>query len=202
MRLWVRIAAVMAIVSIVPLLITGLVAANSYTADARLTSEYRHRYEAISQGEFIGRWMQDQVQALHGWMRVPFQLEGKPQNQESVLKAIFLAVPSVVTIALVDESGDPVVPIVYLPQETTDESDPTFGRQVGSEERAREMISRLPVKRAVELGADRNAVGDPYFPVGGGSPSVPIAVTRPGEALVLGAEVSLAVLEAMIGTAR
>ena len=88
MRLWMKLAFVMACVSIGPLLVTGLGAVDISTEKAEYNASLMLEREAVAQAEFVGRWTNDQVQALVGWMQ-PFALETMPaENQTSLLRAV------------------------------------------------------------------------------------------------------------------
>ena len=114
MRLWIRIAAVMAIVSVAPLLVVGIRSTSIATREADRSSEDILLRDADALSTFVDTWLADQVTALAGWMQL-FRLEEQSLEQrESLQKSIFLAVPSVVTVALVDSDGIPVVRPLFI----------------------------------------------------------------------------------------
>jgi two-component system, NtrC family, sensor kinase len=195
LKLWIRLAGMMALVSVVPLLFVGLVTVNNWSAEAMRRSLEEQEIQAGWRAEFISSWVDDQVSALEGWMRVPFRIDDSLAMQEGLLRAVFVAVPSVVTVIMVDADGVATVPPVYVSQAATDPDDPTRGRDLGSEARASQLVKQLPLSAALQDGV---AVGDPYQPVGSDTASVPVAVARNG--LVLGAEVSLEMLRADLYT--
>jgi signal transduction histidine kinase len=180
----------MACVSIGPLLVTGLGAVDISTEKAEENASLILEREAVAQAEFVGRWTNDQVQALVGWMQ-PFALETMPaENQTNLLRAVWSAVPSSVVTAFVDRDGELVLPAVYI-------SDPGSlvpgkGRSTANPERARQLVARLPVS---EIGDSTQAVavGSPYLPKGARFPSVPVVVAGPfAQNVLLGVEFSLA----------
>jgi len=145
---------------------------------------------------FVETWTSGQLDALRGWT-VPFQLGENPALQQSLLRAIVLAMPTVVSAVLVDGDGFPVTP----PQVV--EGSPL------SRARAEAVVPRLPLSGALEarqlatqaglLHATGEAVGEPFWPDGTSTPSLPMAVAGPHDVgLVLGAEVSLADVERLL----
>ncbi len=200
MRLWVRIAAVMAVVSLAPLVLLGTRAIHIATGEAARSSEAILLRDADATATLVDTWIEDQAQALAGWMQLfPLEAQGEAQ-QESLQKSVFLAVPSLITVVLLDGDGVPIARPLFLtgpgaPGTTLE------GRREGSEQRASELIERVPLSEALASRGTIStaALGTPYVPPGGGAPSVPLAVTGPfGEALVLGAEVGLELLERVI----
>ena len=196
MRLWVRVAVVMAVVSLVPLVLMGTRAISIATGEAAHSSEAILLRDADAMSTFVDTWMNDQVQAAAGWMQL-FPLENQSvDEQESFQKSVFLAVPSIVTVVLVDADGVPLVRPLYITapgaRGTTLE-----GRIPGDAVRASDLIERIPLTEALagRFTLATGVVGDPYVPPGAREASVPIGVTGPfDEGIVLGAEVSLDVL--------
>jgi two-component system, NtrC family, sensor kinase len=190
MRLWMKLAVVMAGVSIGPLMVTGLGAVDISTENAEYNASLMLEREAVAQAEFVGRWTNDQVQALVGWMQ-PFGLETMPQkNQTSLLRAVWSAVPSSVVTTFVDRDGSLVLPAVYLKDAKSRVAGP--GRTVGSDRRAEQLLQRLPVS---DIGRRTQAVavGAPYVADGAKYPSLPIVVAGPFvQNVLLGVEFSLA----------
>jgi signal transduction histidine kinase len=195
MKLWVRLALVMAVVSIVPLLVTGLFAMNIATRKAAEGSQEILLRDATAIATFVETWTADQFQVVGGWM-MAFRLgASRPEVQTSLLTAVMRAVPSAETVVLVDTDGVPVVPAYYatVPLQAAGE---LRDRDLGSEARAQALVDRLPLTALAEVaasaGRSRVAVGDPYVPPGSRVPSLPVASSGPfGDPFVLGAEVSL-----------
>jgi signal transduction histidine kinase len=200
MRLWIRMALVMAVVAIIPLVLMGIRAIQISTEEAARSSREILLRDADAFATFVDTWMADQAQAIAGWMQL-FPLEGQSEaQQESLQKSIFLAVPTVVTVVLVDEDGVPLLRPLFLTEPGALGST-LEGRLAGSAVRASELIERVPLTEALASRSTLSfaVVGDPYLPPGSGSVSVPVGVTGPfGEPLVVGAEVSLGLVEALL----
>lgn len=192
MRLWVQLATFMAGVAIIPLLVTGLFATKISVTKSRQAAEEILGRDAQEAAALVGTWVHDQRQTLAGWMK-PYRLTDSPAHQEALLKAVYIAVPSVSVLVLTDGSGQPITEPFYLTQEV--EGSALEGRQVVSKARAETLVDRLPELPPQETGA----IGEPYLPPGAAYPSVPIVVRGPHDAsLRLGAEVSLDVLAAAL----
>lgn len=192
-RLWLRFAAAMAVVSLVPLILSMVLTTRVSAAKAeRLGEELRAR-DAAAFSTFVATWMQDQAAAVGGWMQLyPLGTQSDAQRT-GLLRAVHRAVPAVVVVALVDGDRRPLVPPVFLSEET-EEADPLNGRAIASSEEAAHLITVLPVREALEQPGVA-AVGTPYEPAGAGRTVVPVAVAGPyGEGIVLGAEVDLGLL--------
>lgn len=193
MRLWVRLAAVIATVAI------ALVAASGYAAmqvaSDKATNSARRILErdAVGLSLMIGAWVDDQRDALAGWSE-PFQAT-TPQLQERLQEAVYLAVPSVVTVTVVDlEDGQPVLPPLFTDRIASPTS-PLYGRVPGSPARAVALVARLPTSEVEHGGA---AVGEPFLPPGDSIPSVPIVAHRAESGFILGAEISLEPIAALL----
>ncbi|MBW1876838.1 MAG: HAMP domain-containing protein [Deltaproteobacteria bacterium] len=200
MRLWIRMALVMAVVAIIPLVLMGIRAIQISTEESVRSSREIVLRDADAFATFVDTWMADQAQAVAGLMQI-LPVEGQSKDlQEALQKSIYLAVPTVVTVVLVDEDGVPLVPPLFLTEPGALGST-TEGRGAGSEVRASELIERVPLTEALATRSHLASavVGHPYLPPGGTSVSVPVGATGPfGEPLVLGAEVSLEVVEALL----
>ncbi len=199
MKLSARIAIVVTLASVLPLLVSSVFATRIATQNAVKSSEEILVRDASAMATFVETWTSGQVDALRGWT-VPFRLGENPALQESLLRAILLAMPTVVSTVLVDSDGFPVGPAQFVTGE---------GRQIGdvrpvvTRARAESVVPRLPLSEALEARhaadlagvavATGDAVGEPYWPDGSNVPSLPMAVAGPHDTeLVLGAEVSLA----------
>jgi len=200
MRLWVRMALVMAVVAIIPLVLMGIRAIQISTEESVRSSREIVLRDADAFATFVDTWMADQAQAIAGWMQL-FPLEGRSaEHQEGLQNSVYLAVPSVVTVVLLDEDGVPLVRPQYLTEPGATGST-VEGRVAGSDVRASELIERVPLTEALagRTNVSSAVVGQPYLPPGSMSVSVPVAATGPfGESLVLGAEVSLEVVETLL----
>ena len=189
MRLWMKLALVMVLVAIVPMFVTGVGAVNIATEKAEESASLILEREAVAQAEFVGRWTNDQLQALVGWMQ-PFPLGTMPpEKQTNLLRAIWSAVPSVVVTALVDGDGGLVLPPVYI----TDPSrlNQLSEREAGTAERAEALVERLPISDIVG-STEKVAVGTPYLPEGGVQVALPVLVSGPfGNDVLLGVDLSL-----------
>ena len=202
MRLWIRLALVMALLCTLPALVTALVAVNIST---ERTTDYAKELvarEAQSHADFVGRWVTDQTEAVGAWTRLYRLGPLDDSKREGLLRSVFKAVPSVVDVVLVDLDAQLVADPVFLDREVPPESD-LHGRVVSNAARARELVRRLPVSQAMEIARARRAeglpatgaaVGLPYRVDGDPVPVVPVAVIGDGDDVVLGAEVTLAPL--------
>lgn len=204
MRLWIRLTLFLVTVSVVPLLVTGLQAVQVSSHHAMVTSEEQLFRDAAVRAELVGRWTADQARFLHGWTQLyPSRLaQMGPELQDGLLKAVYVAMPSAVVVALVDVDGLPVVPPRYA---TTAGDRPAADRA-----RAERLVAHLPITAALAGGAH---IGDPYVATPGEPPSVPVAVlaatppeddegfARPEDTLLLGAEISLEVVHEIVTAA-
>ncbi|MCO4743406.1 MAG: HAMP domain-containing protein [Proteobacteria bacterium] len=197
MRLWLRLAIAMAVVSIVPLLFSSVVATREAATKAERSSAEILARDAGAIATYTATWIGDQGQAVAGWMQL-FPLEAQSEAQrEGLLRAVYRAVPAIVTVVLVDGYGQQVQPAVYL-EEDAPAGDPLAGRTQGSDARTGELVARLPISEALARPGAA-AVGTPYVPEGMHRPVVPIAAAGLyGERMVLGAEVDLSVLIAVV----
>ena len=186
MRLWVRLTLAMAIVSLLPVVVTGLLALRTATSSAERTSQRNQELSAKIQADFVSIWVRSQTGFLAGWRDV---YAGRlatlePRLQTGFLQQVLLSTRSVVTIALVDAQGRPVVEPIWLAERSPGEVGPG---------RAETMIRLAPLEA---LSAQRPvALGDLYVPAAGSPVSVPVAVLATsgddGEGLAIVAELSL-----------
>ena len=200
MRLWVRIAGDMAVLSTVPLVLSTLRTAQISTTQATRDHEAILARDAGVLAHFVETWTADQVQALAGWMQlVPLENRTFAQHDD-LLSSIYVALPSVVSVVMVDERSVPTVAPRFL-EAPSEPGTPLAGRIVGTVRRATDLIDRIPV---AETLAKRGkvavgAVGDPYLPEGETVASIPVGVTGPfGESIVIGAEITLGSVEALL----
>ena len=134
MRLWVRLAAVLTMVSVVPLLVNGLWAIELSREQAIEANEEILTRDAEALASFVGTWSHDQLQAIHGWMQL-FPLAAQPdEKRQGLLRAIHTAVPTIVTVLLAEDAGESVLDAVYLPTERTLD-DVSLPVPAGSDER-------------------------------------------------------------------
>ncbi len=187
MRLWARLAVVMAIVAVLPLIVAGGDAIRTATRQVEGASQEQLQQQVSAQSELVGRWVLDQVRALET-KPVLFgdALSGfDPASQQSFARLVYLDTPAAVTVVLVDGAGAPVVEPVYQTR---------GARPASSPERARTLLERLPVSRAAsDPGAV--AIGEPWLD--GQVPSIPLAILaaagsgRPEDQRILGVEIQL-----------
>lgn len=182
MRLWLRVALAVIVVSVASLLLTGIAAIRIAGETATSTAERAQERDAAAVASSVDRWLDDRQATLRGWAQT-FPLGDYDQARRAGLtRAVLSAIPSAVVVTLVDETGAPVVPPAYF-------SDPPPGAIGGDPLRAERLQDALPVSAAL-LG--EMAVGDPF--VDEGRPTVPIAVVASEDpVLILGAEIALEV---------
>lgn len=200
MRLWMRLASVMAILAVLPVVGVGLSAIDVATRRAQEASEERLRREASGRADLLGRWIHDQARLVLNW---PQLLGGdrlkelSPAAQASFPVAVYRGTPSAVVVVLVDGDGRAVVDPVY--RTTGGDRTPADAR------RAQALIDRLPLT-AVLSGPEVVHMGDGWLPGGPGTrPSFPLAVLAaggqdPAEMRVLGVEVALEPAEDLLAS--
>ena len=207
MKLWVRLAVLMAVVALVPLALAGFRAVQISTRAAESNALVGLERDAARLATLLETWTEEQASALQGWMRLyPDLIDKSAPQQEGLLRAAFVAVPSVVTLVLTDGDGVSLVPAVFLSEPTDDGT--MAGRAVGSEAGAKALQSRLPISELVEQWAeeldrsqeDLGYRAQPFMAAWGSAyqvptrldASAPLAVTGPaGARLVLGAEIDV-----------
>lgn len=202
MRLWLRLALLLVVLSVPPLLFTGFEAVRIATRSAIEQGEAQLERDAANTAEQIGRWVRDQAGFLVGWTQLhPHRLgTAGPALQDGLVRAVWLAMPSAAVVALVDADGVPVVPPRFASAgEDRPPADP---------ERAEQLVGRLPLSEALTHGVH---IGSPYLAGPGDVPSVPIAVRatvpaadeadHPDQTLVLGAEIRLRVVHEILARA-
>lgn len=185
MRLWVRLTVWMALLAVLPALLTGGLAVRATTLNAQLRPEEALVRQSSSLATLVGGWMDAQVRALQGWTRVWDVDHISPELRVGLLRGVYLAVEPVVAVALVDEGGAAIGAVEYLDATTV-----TPGRVAGTPARASALLAQvagLDPSEAVVLSA-------PYLPPGGREQVVAVAV-RAGARSRLVAELSLAALE-------
>ena len=192
-----RLALAMAVVAVGPLMVASWNAARTAEDQAVRASEEFLARDSGALATFTGAWLEDQRVAVGGWMQLFPMSQRSEAEREGLLRAVYRAVPHVSVVALVGEDGVLVQEPVFLDRPSL--STASLGpREAGSDERAEELVSRLPLTEA--LARPGTAVlGRPYLPPGGERPVLPIAaVGRFGERFVLGAELDLAVLDGVV----
>jgi len=188
MRLWLRFALVIAAVSVFSLLFLGVWAQQVTGQSATEAAEKAQERDAIAVAASVGRWLDGQTDFLVGWVGAFAVSNMDASRQTGLLRAILTAMPSTVTVVLVDGDGQPVVQPVFM-----ENSAGVDGVSVvGSEARAGALIRRLPVTEALAnpsgmaFGSIHRFDGETY--------SVPVAVVASeNPPLVLGAEIRLVV---------
>lgn len=175
----------MAVVTLVP---AGVLAWRSWGLAARaaeVRQEETLSREALALATFADGWIDAQAATLAGWQRV-WDLDSRDATYRlGLVRAVYRAMDSAVTVGLVDDAGRPVVRPQYL-----GEGQAPAGRVPGSDERAEAMLQHLP-----PASVDGVAVGRPYLAPEARHPSVVVLAGAPDEPLRLAAEVSLHVLE-------
>lgn len=195
MRLWIRLPLLLLLVSLIPLLLTGVHAGRIAHRAAVEQAEAQLERAAMARGEQIESWVFDRAQFVDGWTRLyPSRLAGMPPElQDGLLKAVWMSVPSSVVVALVDDRGQPVLPPRYATTSTS-------GREAGDAERARRLLERLQAEEL--LAESRVRVGAPWIASPTGLPSVSIAApasSGPGpDPLWLVTELRLDVLDEIL----
>jgi two-component system NtrC family sensor kinase len=200
MRLSVQLAVVTTVASIAPVLVTGFFAARKSIERTDESTDAIMLRDATGMATFVETWTNAEVSALVGWM-VPFELGHKPAIQELLVHAVIRAMPSVQVAVLVDADGFPLVDPVWVDDDLVAAGDP---RPPGSAARARAITARLPAIEDQRTPTGRRpagAIGTPWVPDGGGAPSIPVAAVGPyDDDVVLGAEVSMAEVDALIAS--
>lgn len=197
MRLWIRLPLFLLLVSLPPLLLTGLHAGSIATRAAVEQEEAQLERMATARSEQIARWVADRVQFLEGWTQLhPSRLATMPTElQDGLLRAVWVSVPSAVVVALVGPDAAPTLPPVYV---TT-----SAEREAADPARAERMLLRLREDGA--LREDGPAVSAPYLASPTGLPSVAVAAPASrradGADLWLAAELRLDVLAEILDQA-
>ncbi len=188
MRLWARLALTLATVAVVSVAVVGGIASTMAARQAERDSWEGLRREARLHAEVVGRWVADQQAQAEAWSQVfPGRVSDMDDpTRQGFLAAVYRGTPPAVSVVLVDQDGQPVVPAVY--RRTPGE------RPAADPARIDALVQRLPLTEAMASGS---AVGAPWRPDPAEQvPSVPLAVlvaTGPadGDALVLGLELQL-----------
>lgn len=198
MRLWLKLALAMVAVSLAPLAVVSIQAAELTSSQAEDARKAALEREAVAVADEIGRWVRVKAQAVAGWVNLyPDLLERPPLVQQGLLRAVYRAVPGAVTVALLDQDGLAGEPGAELPPEWLDaslsEGDPLANRPRGSDARAQAFLQR--VQRPDQAGQVR--VGRPYVPPASvvgltAEPALPVAARGPfGDPAVLAVELVL-----------
>lgn len=182
MRLWLRLTLVMATLTLVPVLLVGVLAVRATSENATRGPEDAMAREASTLATFVGMWIDGQSRTLAGWQRV-WDLDYTDEDRRvGLLRATYKAIDDVVSVALVDGNGAPVVPPQYLrPAEVTGE------REAGSDQRVDALLQNQPRT----LDSDGISFGAPYLPPGALNPVVPVSVGQRAGGVRMVAEVSL-----------
>ncbi len=185
MKLWLRVAAVVAVVSVTSLMLTGVFAIRIAGETATRIAERAQERDAAAVAASVERWLADRRATLRGWAQTFPLGEVDDARRAGLTRAVLSAIPSAVVVALVDEDGQAVVPPAYF-----DVSNAPSGALVADEARARRLLEALPISTA---WVEESAVGRPF--VQDPLPSVPIAVVASEDPpLLLGAEIALDVV--------
>lgn len=206
MRLSAQLATVIALASIAGIGVTGVFAMRVSVDNASAQSREILLRDATGIATFVETWTSGQIDALGGWT-VPFRLGDSRPLQENLLGAVLQAMPSVVTVVLVDPDG---FRIATPPPEVVDQLVAAGDlRPLATPGRSELVVGRLPLSEALEARrlqrqdgvslATGYAVGEPYLPDGTRTPSIPLAIAGPrDENLILGAEITLAEVERLL----
>lgn len=198
MRLWVRLALVMALLAVVPVLVVGGLAVSISTVRAEESSKTQLRTEAQLQADLLGRWVIDQATRLLTWPQLYANrlAEFPPALQQGFASMVYTGTPTALTVVLVDGNGRQIVEPVY--------SDGSV-RAASSATRVVELLRRLPLRQALASPSTAH-MGAPWTPDGvdGSVPSLPFAVLasggpRPEDQRVLGVEIRLEIAEDLLG---
>lgn len=180
----------MAVLAVAPTVVTGLLLIRTATTAAQMRPEESLTRETTTLATAVASWLDSQSAALSGWRRV-WNVDAKsPELQEGLLRAVYTAVDSVVTVALIDEEGRPAVDPVWLGAGMVD-----AGRTAGSDARANALLVHAPRTTP----ANGIAFAAPYVPPGETMPVVAVSVAPPGSDLLLAAELSLRPLSHLFG---
>lgn len=187
----------MALVAVVPLVVVTWSAVDIATGHAEDASKEGLRREAALHAAMVALWTEDQARMVLSWPQLyggDRLLSMSQEAQRSFPTAVYRGTPNAVTALMVD--GDGVV--VGMPVYATVPGE----RPVGSASRAQELVERLPLSDAL-AGPDVVHLGDPYFPQGATTPSIPFAVLAAGapsaaEQRVLGVEIALDLREELL----
>lgn len=184
MKLWHKVALVVAAVSVASLLLTGVVAIRVAGDAATQTAVRAKERDASAVAASVDRWVRDRRSTLLGWALAFPLAELDDERRQGLTRVVLGAIPSTIVVTLVDADGLPVVePAYFEPMEAPD------GAIAADARRVQRLLDALPLTAAL-ASDDGTAVGEPFFE--GGRPSVPIAVVAATDPpLVLGAELSL-----------
>lgn len=170
MKLWVRLSLAMAVLAVVPVLLTTWAAVRVATTRAEAASEEALRTEARLRAESVSHWLSSQGRLVGNWPQLlggNRMLQLSPEAQARFPVAVFRGTPGAAVVAMVDGTGAFAAPPV--PPDAAD--------------RARALAARTQLD-AVGQDPDRVHLGDPFFPEGvsglGAVPSVPLAVLAAG----------------------
>ena len=190
MRLWARLALILATVAVLSVAVVGGLSSSIAGNQAVTDSQDRLRREARLHAEVIGRWVADQM--AHGdalSQLFPGRVETWDDRRRHLLVgAGYRGTPAAVISVMVDADGQLVVPAVHRSVGEPGE------RPVADPLRVQELLERLPVSETLASGT---AVGEPWRPDTASSvPSVPMGVLvasgqSPDDALILGFELQL-----------
>jgi two-component system NtrC family sensor kinase len=184
MRLWVRLTLWMALLAVAPALLTGGLAIRATSLNVRLRPEEALVRQSSSLATLVSGWVDSQARALQGWSRVWDLDRIQPELQVGLLRAVYRAIDPVVSVALIDEQGVPLIPVEFLDALTV-----TPGRIAGTPARAAALVDQ-----AADLDpAEPVAISAPYLPPGAHDRVVVIAV-RAGAQTRIAAELSLEAL--------
>lgn len=187
-KFWIRVALMMAVVSITPLILAGVQAVRISTDKAAVKAAESIRRDVETLATYVERWTFNQAETLTGWFEVwsPLALTD-PKTQQALMRAVYKAMRSSVTVVLVDKDGDPVHPPLYVTRDQRHDAG-LVDRVWGSPERAARFVDE---QRKVERASSGVRLGNPYLADGARFPSVALVASRAGLDLALAVEISM-----------
>jgi two-component system NtrC family sensor kinase len=194
--LWVRLAMAMAIIALVPLGIAGTQAARIAADIERVRTEAALSRSTVQVATLMYAWLNGRAQSLSGWAE-PWDADAaSPDERTSLTRSIYLAMPDLVTVVLVDPLGQPVSEPLWLAKD--DMPGTRFaGRIPGGPNHVQGLLSHLPERSAALPSTPgalaRVAVGAPYR-IGRGV-AVALVAWREGGEVAVAAELALDGLE-------
>jgi len=188
-KVWVRIAVMMAVVSITPLIFAGFQASRISTEKATVKVKDGVRRDVETLATYVERWSINQAEILSGWFEVwsPDSLGTDAGTQQALMRAVYKAMRSSVTVAVIDSTGERVLSPLFVTRAQR-HSTGLEDRVWGSPQRAEEFLAQ--VKR-VDRATSGVRLGEPYWASGASFPSVPLVATREGLDVALAVEISM-----------
>lgn len=200
MRLWLRLALLMALVALVPLGLAMGRAIQVSVRSAQRSAQVVIERDAHLVASVLGNVVAGEARALQGWLALQPDLDRRPASQqEALLQAIRVARPDLGVLVLVDAEGVLVVPPAFG----------TLGGDASAEAQgaaAAALLLKLPISEVrpelVGDGVEGDpegrqghpgwALGPPYARTEGGRVVAPLVIAGPWTSgMVLGAEIDV-----------